>query len=91
MATARAGLQFNLLQVYGDVQLHSQYTMAALDALSCGTDSAVASDDMVGSDEHLPRTRRAVEEGIAAGLHFGAQVSEVSDVLHVCVIESSSP
>ncbi|KAK7240965.1 beta-lactamase [Aureococcus anophagefferens] len=57
--------------------------MAALDALSCGVDSAVASDDMVGSDEHLPRTRRAVEEGIAAGLHFGAQVSVFKDGVEV--------
>ena len=89
MATARAGLQFewfNLLQLplHGDVQLHSLFTMAALDALSCGVDSAV--DDMVGGaceDEHLPRTRRAVEEGIAAGLHFGAQVSVFKDGVEV--------
>ena len=89
MATARAGLQFewfNLLQepLHGDVQLPSLFTMAALDALSCGVDSAV--DDMVGGaceDEHLPRTRRAVEEGIAAGLHFGAQVSVFKDGVEV--------
>lgn len=64
--------------------MHSLFTMAALDALSCGVDSAV--DDMVGGaceDEHLPRTRRAVEEGIAAGLHFGAQVSVFKDGVEV--------